>query len=73
MSDPTQHSDSNGGGHVHVVSPKILIGVFAALMILTILTVAAIKVDLGAMNIWIALGIAVVKAASRAACGHELV
>jgi cytochrome c oxidase subunit 4 len=50
-------------GHVHVVPLKVLIGVFVALLILTVLTVAAREIDLGALNIWLALGIALVKAA----------
>ena len=56
-------SDPHAASHVHVVSPLILLGVFGALLVLTVLTVLAIKVDLGQANIWIALGIAVVKAA----------
>ena len=46
----------------HVVSVKLLVGVFVALMLLTFLTVAAIWVDLGALNIWVAMGIATIKA-----------
>lgn len=48
--------------HAHVVPPRILIGVFVALMVLTFLTVAATWVELGPANIWLALGIAVIKA-----------
>lgn len=48
--------------HAHVVPPRILIGVFTALMVLTFVTVAATWVNLGPANIWLALGIAVVKA-----------
>ncbi|QQE13120.1 cytochrome C oxidase subunit IV family protein [Planctomycetota bacterium] len=48
--------------HVHVVPLRVLFAVFAALIILTILTVGVTKVDLGGLNIWIALGVAVVKA-----------
>jgi cytochrome c oxidase subunit IV len=50
-------------GHTHVVPPKILFGTFAALLVLTVLTVAVTLVDLGPLNIWIALLVAVVKAA----------
>ncbi len=39
-----------------------LLGVFAVLMVLTALTVAATWVDLGGWNLWIAMGIATVKA-----------
>lgn len=50
------------GGHV-LVAPSVYYRVFAALMILLVLTVAAAQVDLGFLNIVIALSIAVVKAA----------
>ncbi|MGB1124619.1 MAG: cytochrome C oxidase subunit IV family protein [Phycisphaeraceae bacterium] len=46
----------------HAVSWQLLTIVFLALMVLTILTVAAINVDLGPLNIVVALGIALVKA-----------
>src|SRR5437868_10250501 len=53
------------GGHHgvgHVVSFKILFGVFAALTFLTILTYLASLFDFGEMNLIVALAIAVVKA-----------
>lgn len=75
MSDPTaEHRDYTdpehpvGIGHHdedhehHVVGWKLLTVVFLVLMVLTILTVAAINVDLGPLNIVVALGIALVKA-----------
>ena len=46
----------------HVVSVKLYIGVFLALMVLTAVTVAAAFVDLGVLNTFVALGIAVTKA-----------
>ena len=46
----------------HVVEPKILLGVFGALLVLTVVTVAVRYIDLGQANIWLALLIAVVKA-----------
>ncbi len=46
----------------HVVPVPLLLGVFAALMALTAITVGVTHVDLGAMNVWIALGVAAVKA-----------
>lgn len=49
--------------HVHVVPTKVLVGVWAVLVLLTWLTVSATKVNLGPLNIYIALGIAVVKSA----------
>jgi cytochrome c oxidase subunit 4 len=47
----------------HVVTVPVLLGVFAVLMILTVLTISATWIDLGEWNLWIALGIATVKAA----------
>jgi len=60
--DAEVHKD---GGHVHVhaVSPLVLLSVFGALLVLTVLTVAVTYVDLGPANLIVALGIAVVKAA----------
>ena len=46
----------------HIAPLRILFGTGAALMFLTWLTVAVTKVDLGDANIYIALGIALVKA-----------
>lgn len=54
--------DAHGHGVGHVVSFKILGAVAAALLILTWITVLATKIDLGDGNIYLALGIAVVKA-----------
>ncbi len=47
----------------HVASVKVLLGTFAALMVFTLLTVAAVKIDLGSsMNLVLALIIATIKA-----------
>jgi cytochrome c oxidase subunit IV len=46
----------------HIVPPKVYIGIFASLMVLTAATVAAAFVSLGEFNIVIALAIATVKA-----------
>jgi cytochrome c oxidase subunit 4 len=46
----------------HIVSPKTYVGVFLALMVGTILTVVAARIDMGRLNIYIALTIAVAKA-----------
>ncbi len=48
---------------VHIVPFKALVGVFGALLVLTVLTLAATRVDLGNWNLWLAMGIATVKAA----------
>ena len=58
----TEHTDDHGDHEHHVVGWKLLTVIFLALMVLTVLTVAAINVDLGPMNIVVALGIALVKA-----------
>lgn len=51
-----------GHGHVgHVVPLWLLAGVLGILLFFTVLTVAVTYVDLGDLNIWIALGIAAVK------------
>ena len=47
----------------HITSLGVYIGIFAALMVGTIVTVAASRVDLGWMNTPIALAIAVIKTA----------
>jgi cytochrome c oxidase subunit 4 len=46
----------------HIVSPKVYIGIFLSLMVLTAATVAAAYVNLGPFNIVIALAIATLKA-----------
>jgi cytochrome c oxidase subunit 4 len=47
----------------HAVPFRVLLVVFVALLVLTYVTVAARYVDLGSLNIWIALGIATIKGA----------
>ena len=49
-------------GHDHVVPATTYYGIFAVLMVLTAVTVGAAFVDLGPLNIVVALTIAVVKA-----------
>ena len=49
--------------HVHVVPPWLLLAVFAALMVFTIITVGVTYFDFGrTINVWLALTIAVIKA-----------
>ncbi len=55
------HSAGTHGAH-HVVSLKVYFAIFAALMVLTAATVAVAYVDLGAMNTFVALAVAVTKA-----------
>jgi cytochrome c oxidase subunit 4 len=55
------HAASHSVGHI--VPVRLLVGVGAALLILTVVTVLTAKyVDLGQLNIWVALIIAFVKA-----------
>ena len=49
-------------GLAHVMPLPVLAAVWFGLLVLTVATVAATKVDLGSVNLWIALGIATVKA-----------
>jgi cytochrome c oxidase subunit 4 len=57
------HHAADGAIHPHIVSPAVLLGVYAILVVLTVATVAITGVNLGPLNIWAALAIAVVKAA----------
>lgn len=60
-----QHGHGHGHGHgfAHPVSIKLLLAVFVSLVSLTILTVVVNDLPLGALDIWVALGIAGIKAA----------
>jgi cytochrome c oxidase subunit 4 len=53
--------------HDHVLSPGVLLGTAAALLTLTVITVAVARTDLGRLNVVIALGIASIKATLVAA------
>ena len=46
----------------HVVSPLLYLAIFAALMVLTVVTVAASRFDFGPWNTVVAMAIAVLKA-----------
>ena len=61
MSDVNSH-DNHDQGFGHISPIGVLVGVFGLLIFFTVLTVAVTYVDLGPANIWIALGIAVIKA-----------
>ena len=56
------HGDHNAHRVGHIVPVPLLVGVLVALLFLTVVTVAVAQIDLGFLNIWIAMGIAVVKA-----------
>jgi cytochrome c oxidase subunit 4 len=66
----TTHADSHhpapGAGdpmaHTHVVTPRLLLEVYFALVVLTVVTVGVTWFDLGKANIFVALAIAVIKA-----------
>jgi cytochrome c oxidase subunit 4 len=58
---PAAHDD--GAVHPHIVPPSVLLGVYLVLVAATVATVLVTLVDLGALNIWVALAIAVFKAA----------
>jgi cytochrome c oxidase subunit 4 len=58
-SETHSHDDAH---HPHVLPIKLLVGVWAALMVLTVLTVAVAKLDLGAADLAVAMAIALVKA-----------
>ena len=64
----TEHNDAHGHddhGHgiSHVAPVKVLLGTWIALMFLTVITVAATKVDFGSnINLALAMAIAAVKA-----------
>ena len=55
-----EHEESASGEHI--VSPKLYVGVFLFLMVMTALTVFAASVDLGWANPVVALVIATLKA-----------
>ena len=48
--------------HSHIVPYRTFILIWLALLILTGITVAVAQVNLGALNVWVALGIATLKA-----------
>jgi cytochrome c oxidase subunit 4 len=62
------HNESNmhKSGHVHVVSPKLLLMVYGVLLVLTVLTVVVSDLDLGKLSLVVALAVAVAKATAVA-------
>jgi len=65
MSDHAEndaHAENTQSCHVHVVPVKVLIGVFLALVVLTIVTVEAAKVDVGSADVIVSMAIATLKA-----------
>jgi cytochrome c oxidase subunit 4 len=63
MAHKPDHSDHIGHAPAHHQAPlTAYFVVFFALMILTVITVAVSRIDLGAMNTTVAMAIAIVKA-----------
>lgn len=57
------HAEGHADSHEHHIIPfKVLLSVFLALVGLTVLTVAVAQVELGPLNVPVAIGIAVTKA-----------
>ncbi len=61
MSTANESSHDEHGGVGHVMPMKVLVGVFASLLVLTVVTVAVTYVDLGSLNLLVAMGVAAVK------------
>lgn len=59
---PGPHDEDHADAGHHIIPTSTYYKVFAALMVLLVLTVAAAEVDLGSLNVVIAVFIAVVKA-----------
>jgi len=57
-----RYSDHSPYGMGHISTWQTLVKVWVTLMLLTAITVMAVMVNLGTLNIWIAMGIAVAKA-----------
>lgn len=64
MAETTPHAAGRAAGHVgHFVPMWVLVATLVALLILTVITVGATWVDFGAaINLWIALIVATIKA-----------
>ena len=58
----SHHAIAHNEEDVHIVSPKLYLGIFLALLALTATTVAASFVELYVFNVVVALAIAVIKA-----------
>ena len=56
------NGEDDGALSVHVVPPKVLLGVWGALLLLTVVTVAVTEVELGSLAFPVALLIAASKA-----------
>ncbi len=61
MSDHATHRPTDASGH-HVVPVSLYLAIFGGLMALTAVTIGAAKIDLGPLNVVVALLIAGLKA-----------
>jgi len=60
---PSAPERETGESHVHVVPLRVLVAVWLTLLVLTVMTVGATHWNFGgSVNLWIAMGIATVKA-----------
>ena len=62
----TAHASAHASGHPlvgHLVPISTLLATASILLVLTIITVVVRYIDIGEFNIWVAIGIAVIKAA----------
>jgi len=62
MRESDRHPGTAQADHVHVVPMPVLLAVWGALVVLTVVTVAATWIDLGRFNLLLAMAIATVKA-----------
>ncbi len=60
-------NETPGATHAHIAPISTLMGTFIALLVLTVVTVVVRSIDLGSMNIMIAMMIATIKAGLVAA------
>jgi cytochrome c oxidase subunit 4 len=56
------HDEDDGAVHVHIASAQFYVGIFLALVVLTILTVKVSYYDFGEANVIVAMAIATTKA-----------
>jgi len=56
------HGHDDGAVHAHISDTKFMLGIFGVLIVLTVITVAVSRVDLGAANSFVAIFVATIKA-----------
>lgn len=60
--DSHDHGHDDGAVHAHISPTSFLVGIFSALIVLTVITVAVSRVDLGPANSFVAILVATIKA-----------